>query len=563
MEKLKQALSDWRIITLLVFILFALVAIRPQPWNEGVSIRSVAFNSSAAEAGMLNPKQHTAPLNYELITSIDGQQIISAEDYYKATVALLPNQTLEITTDKAVYILKARPLFNETILNETEPAVVEVFDNATNSTINKTIRVPKVHRELIGTEEIGIKVAQAATSNIRKGLDLAGGSRVLLKPDEEISIQDIDSIIQSLTERLNIYGLSDIVVRDATDLSGTKYISIEIAGATEDEVRELVGKQGKFEAKIANQTVFIGGKSDISYVCRTAECSGLDSRRACGKSGEGVWGCGFFFSIALGSDAAQRHADITRGIKVISEGRDNFLQYPLELYLDDKLVDTLRIGADLKGRVTTNVAITGGGAGRTQQEAAEDALKNMKRLQAVLQTGSLPTKLSIVKIDTISPTLGREFLNNVIIMAVAAFVSVCIVVTLRYRRLKITLPMIGTMLAEIVLILGFAALVGWNLDLAAMAGIIISIGTAVDHLIIIADETLRGEVIYDFKKRIKNALFIIFGAYLTVVSGMIPLWFAGAGLLKGFAFTTIAGVSFGVLIARPAYAALIRIFLKG
>jgi preprotein translocase subunit SecD len=48
------------------------------------------------------------------------------------------------------------------------------------------------------------------------------------------------------------------------------------------------------------------------------------------------------------------------------------------------------------------------------------------------------------------------------------------------------------------------------------------------------------------------------GAYLTTVAGMVPLWFAGAGLLKGFAFTTIAGISFGVLIARPAYAAIIE-----
>jgi len=73
---------------------------------------------------------------------------------------------------------------------------------------------------------------------------------------------------------------------------------------------------------------------------------------------------------------------------------------------------------------------------------------------------------------------------------------------------------------------------------------------------------LKGEAFYDWKRRLKNAMFIIFGSYLTVVAGMIPLWFAGAGLLKGFAFTTIVGVSFGVLIARPAYAAILKILLK-
>jgi preprotein translocase subunit SecD len=66
----------------------------------------------------------------------------------------------------------------------------------------------------------------------------------------------------------------------------------------------------------------------------------------------------------------------------------------------------------------------------------------------------------------------------------------------------------------------------------------------------------------DWKVRIKNALFIIMGAYFTAVASMIPLWFAGAGMLKGFAFTTIVGISFGVLIARPAYAAIVELLLK-
>ena len=52
------------------------------------------------------------------------------------------------------------------------------------------------------------------------------------------------------------------------------------------------------------------------------------------------------------------------------------------------------------------------------------------------------------------------------------------------------------------------------------------------------------------------------GAYLTTTFAMIPLIFAGAGLLKGFAIMTIIGVSIGVFIARPAYANVIEILLK-
>ena len=66
----------------------------------------------------------------------------------------------------------------------------------------------------------------------------------------------------------------------------------------------------------------------------------------------------------------------------------------------------------------------------------------------------------------------------------------------------------------------------------------------------------------DWKRNIKKAFFIIMAAYATTVVAMVPLLFAGAGLLKGFALTTIIGVSIGVFVTRPAYAATIRELLR-
>ena len=287
----------------------------------------------------------------------------------------------------------------------------------------------------------------------------------------------------------------------------------------------------------------------------------MDPKRSCQQTGDG-WVCGFFFSIALSADAAQKHADVTKTLSVVSDGSQRYLEKPLELYLDDTLVDTLQIAGDLKGRVETQIQISGTGAGTSRQAASTEALDQMKRLQTILITGSLPVKLDVEKVDNISPLLGARFLNNLYIVALAAFIGVIAVVLLRYRMLKIAAPMIFTLISEIILILGFAALVGWNLDLASMAGIVVTIGTASNHLVVITDEQLKGEVSYDWKRKLKYAMSIVFGSYLTVVAGMIPLWFAGAGLLKGFAFTTIAGASFGVLIARPAYAAMLKILMK-
>lgn len=60
----------------------------------------------------------------------------------------------------------------------------------------------------------------------------------------------------------------------------------------------------------------------------------------------------------------------------------------------------------------------------------------------------------------------------------------------KYRRSEILIPMVGTSTSEVIMILGVAALIGWQLDLASIAGVIASIGTGIDHLVIITDEVL-------------------------------------------------------------------------
>jgi preprotein translocase subunit SecD len=385
---------------------------------------------------------------------------------------------------------------------------------------------------------------------------------VLLQPEEVLPENTMDILLENMKERLNVYGLSDIVVREAGDLSGNQYILVEMPGVNEDEVQELLSRQGKFEAKVSNQTVFIGGQ-DITYVCRSADCSGIDATAGCGRAADG-WFCRFRFSIAISQEAAQRQAAATADLEVITENNQEYLSEKIYLYLDDKLVDELNIGSELKGRDITDIQISGSGVGATKQEAALNSLQNMKRLQTILITGSLPVKINIIKTDSISPLLGEEFVRNAILVGLLAILAVVVVVVARYRKIQVALPLLITSTSEVIILLGFAAIANWNLDLAAIAGIIIAVGTGVDHQIVITDETLSGESskTFNWKERIKNAFSIIMVAYLTTLVAMIPLLFAGAGLLKGFALTTIFGVSIGVLVSRPAYAAIVEILLK-
>ena len=93
--------------------------------------------------------------------------------------------------------------------------------------------------------------------------------------------------------------------------------------------------------------------------------------------------------------------------------------------------------------------------------------------------------------------------------------------------------------------------------MASIAGILATVGTGVDQQIVILDEVRTGRET-SIKRRMKMALFVVMTAYLTSLVSLLPLYWAGAGLFKGFAFTTIIGITAGVFITRPAFADIIK-----
>ncbi len=592
MKRIKDLLLNWRIILLILVVIISLVLIRPYPIApEGVAIRHVEEDSTAHMAGIRTVDADVKPMHREVITHINGEAIKNVQDYNRIVEALEANDTIRIRTQSSYvdeestvptfffktqreYEMILEPKYKEIPLNETEIIEVNrtveenVTINETTEVKNKTIteyeEVEKTKKVFDGTKPLGLTVYNAPKTNIRKGLDLEGGSRVLLQPEREVTSDEITLIINNLEERLNVYGLSDIVVRRVSKglFDDEDLISVEVAGANEEEVRELIGSQGKFEAKISNETAFTG--DDIDFVCRSADCSTATSpERPCGEREDGTWSCQFRFSISISTEAAERQAQLTSRLDIVTENGQQYLSEPIRLYLDGNLVDELQIGADLQGRPTRDISISGPGTGRTREEAIADSRESMLRLQTILETGSLPVQLEIIKIDTISPTLGEQFLRNALSVGIGALVGILLFIFIRYRSFKVGLPVAITMLSEVIIILGIAAGIGWNLDLAAIAGIIIAIGTGIDDQVIILDETRRGKKdAISWKERIKRAFFIIFAAFFTTFAAMFVLFFSGAGLLRGFALTTILGITAGVLITRPAFAVIVEYLFK-
>ena len=495
-----------RMWVLIIALALALLVISPR-LTTGVVITSVEQNSTAFNEGLRQGMQ---------IISVNEEGIRTVEEYSAAIGGIF---TQENVTEKVV------------------------------------VRTPDEEVVLFTATPPEITVGAIPRTKIKTGLDLSGGARALIVPvNATLSAQQTDDLIAVMNERLNVYGLKDVTIRTARDLTGSSFIVVEIAGATPADIKTLLANQGKFEARIANMTVFEGGKHDIADVCRNnAQCARITQ---CLPAQDGSFVCSFEFVVYLTEKAAERHAAVTKNIS-IDTADPRYLKEKLSLLLDDKEADSLLISIDLRGQVTTEILIRGSGTGVRQEEAFKDAQRAMQKLQTVLITGSLPYKLEIVKLDTISPALGEAFTQSLLLLGVSVFVIVSLTLFVRYRKIKITLAVILTMFSEAFLTLGIAALIGWNLDAPSIAGIIAGMGTGVNDQIIIIDESVSNRHV-SIRERIKRALFIILGAFFTIVAAMIPLFWAGAGLLRGFALTTIIGVTVGILITRPAFAEIVR-----
>ncbi|MEK6908480.1 MAG: hypothetical protein AABX23_00325 [Nanoarchaeota archaeon] len=500
-----MAKLTFRIWILIISLVLALLMISPT-FKEGIIIKNVDKDSKAYDSGLRSGM---------ILKNINSEEIKSLKEYSLVSSGFLSNneeKRISITTE--------------------EDSFVFLDSNISSITVGK---LPK--------------------SNIKTGLDLSGGARALVKPvNGTLTDLEVSDLVEITNQRLNVFGLTDLTIRSVKDLAGNNFMLVEVAGASREDIADLVAKQGNFEAKIGNQTVFRGGEQDITHVFRDATQSAVYQPESLG---DGTYLSRFTFTITLSPEAAQRHADITNSISIDPNSGGQYLSENLTLVLDGEIVDELRISSGLKGQVTTQISIQGSGTGTTPEIATSEARAQMHKLQTLLLTGSIPYQLEIVKLDTISPSLGEQFTKTIIILGLTVFLIVSLVLFVKYRKIKITLAVILTMFSEAFITLGIAALLRWNLDAASIAGIIAGLGLGVNDQIVIIDES-RSKDNSSMKEKIKKALFVVVGAFFTIIAAMLPLFWAGAGLLRGFAFTTIIGITVGILITRPAFADIIR-----
>ncbi len=544
---------DIRLLLLAGLVLFSLYYIlSPSLFGKpGVVVNQIGSDARCANVGINS-----------VITQVDLYAIKSIEDYNLATSAVTGGQYVQLIADN-------------------RPADCIAVSNG----------------------ELGISVDTLKKENLVFGIDIQGGSRVLLKPKESISKQILTDTIDTLNTRINLYGLRDVRISPL----GEDVIQIEMGGATTAEVTGFVSKQGKFEGKLEEVIKLTGGKGSFPFNDRNIETEFIngtlridgrllkvnesfpidDIRFEIRNVTDGsvvVWATvftgsdiiavftdaensfinrlgdvyEFAFSVQISSTGAEKFARLTKNQPVRLLGSSRYLEPELLLFLDNEPITRLNIAASLAGETLTRPQIQG------VSETKEEALKERLKLQSVLRSGSLPVELEIIKADVVTQTAGKAFLNSVIYVALAAALVVSIVIFIRYRDFKIAVPMILISFSEILIVLGFAAFSqaaskgsGWILDIPAIAGLIAIIGTGVNQFIIITDKLLQ-DPDASLKYRHKIAMEMIFNSAYTVIAAMLPLMVVGVGALKGFAITTILGVIIAIVVTRPAYMSILE-----
>ena len=389
-------------------------------------------------------------------------------------------------------------------------------------------------------------------SNIKFGLDFVGGSTLTYKltnqsnPNETISEATLELTKDIMTKKINKYGLSSTAIRSVTDSQNNAYMQIDFAGMTVDQANTIVGTPGKFEMRI--QTT--GNES--AHVLYGEDVAGVSPAQMFIDEGN-TWGV----PIMLSQKGAQelQQACIKYGATTDPNNHQLIMLLDGVEFNREPLSSALASSIAQAPVLQMNAML---GTNATAKAQAENVYVQMS-------SGSLTVQVQEVSAGQVPAAQGATFKTIVIVAMILAQIAIGAVMYFRYKEPRIILPMFLTSIFEVVILLGVAAFIGWQIDLPSVAGIIAVIGTGVDQLIIITDEVLTTGKTPTTKKilqKLSTAFKIIVASAATVVVAMIPLYYMGFGSLQGFAITTILGVFIGILITRPAYGRIISDILN-
>ena len=344
-----------------------------------------------------------------------------------------------------------------------------------------------------------------SAKNIKLGLDLAGGVSITYQAkDANPTKEQMDDTIYKLQKRVESYSTEATVYQE-----GDNRINIEIPGVTDaNKVLEELGKPGSLEFQTEDGTTVLTGTDIKTATAKTGE------DQTTGKQEYTV-------ELILNEEGAQKFADATtanvgKRIAIIYDGQT--ISSP-----------------------TVNTAITGGTAYIDGQASFDEA----EKLASTIRIGGLQLELEELRSNVVGAQLGEEAISTSLMAGAIGLAIVFLFMIIVYL-----LPGLASSIALIIytgLVIVLLNAFNITLTLPGIAGIILSIGMAVDANVIIfarvreelsVGRNVKSALRVGFQKALSS---IIDGNVTTLVAAFV-LGIMGTGSVKGFAYTLALGI---------------------
>ncbi len=375
-----------------------------------------------------------------------------------------------------------------------------------------------------------------SASNIKQGLDLAGGVSITYQTVKDNPTKaEMADLQHRMQLRAEIYSTESAVY-----IEGNNRITIEIPGAENaEEVLTSLGKPGAL--------YFIYGKDNIKYNSETKEyeltktleelrekkqivCEGSDISDAQGEIQQ--------MSSTGPRENVVRLVFNEEGTKKFAEATAKSIGQQIAIIYDNKIVSA----------PTVNNAITNGEAVVTGQKTLEEA----NELASIIRIGALPIELEEINSKVVGAQLGSEALSTSLWAGLIGFILLIIFMIVYYRISGLAASLALTIYVGLDVLM--LSLFEVTLTLQGIAGIILSIGMAVDANVIIfqriREELAKGLTVRSaFKNGFDKALSAIIDGNVTTLIAAAVLYFVGSGSVKGFATTLAIGIILSMLTA--------------
>ena len=321
--------------------------------------------------------------------------------------------------------------------------------------------------------------------------------------------------------------IDDVGTKEPTILQrGEKRILVELPGLKDPErIKQLLGKTAQLNFRLVNENLEFGIDELISENGDTLKVS-----KRIVMSGENL--------VDAQPSIQNQNNEPTVSFKLDRLGAQKFgrtttdnVGKRLAIVLDGKIISAPNINEPI---TSGNGMISGN---FTFQEATDLAL--------LLRSGALPTPLEVVEERTVGPDLGEDSIKSGITSLIIGFILVILFMFYKYKLFGLIANI--ALISNLLMLVGVLTILEATLTLPGIAGIILTVGMAVDANVLIFErikEELKTEksIIHAFDTGYSKAKITVLDANITTLIAAILLFAFGSGPVKGFAITLGIGI---------------------